>query len=123
MLTAKGQELRDALRQKKADEKEADRRKALEEAGDWARDCAISLVGQCQTTAFGTTIEIIELDGTRPTDRENMRIDALERELGVTFDRTRVNRGSYAGEGGSNYAISMELGELLTFLEAHSAPS
>lgn len=122
MLTSKGIELRDLLRKKQAKKEEEDQQRAVEEADRWAADRAVSLEEECRAATFNTTIEIVGLEKIKPNAQEDMRIAALELALGVTFDRARISRGSYAGEGGNNYAISMELGELLRFLEGCGEP-
>lgn len=123
MLTEKGQTLRGILRSRMAAEEERATREANEAAQRWAEERVSWLSQQCEQTKFGTTIEIVGLANRRPSAEETMRIAALEAALGVTFDPDDIHSGMFAGQGGSDFAISMELTQFLGFLEASSAPS
>lgn len=91
------------------------------EAGVWADGQIIRIREWCETAKLGTTIELIDFKSCSfdPESEDGLRLAALEAKLGVLFDRRAIKPGVYHDNGGSLFAIEMELGDFVKFLRKH----
>lgn len=83
MATHSGSLLLATLLNKKHDLESAQVALESAEAIEWAQKRAVTLRDDVERTAFGTLIMVLDLAAREPSRLERLKLDALDRELGI----------------------------------------
>ncbi len=121
-MKSSGKKLLELLRGKESEEREAEQRRKKEEACAWADRRVESLFSECESSSFDTTIELLHCEKGELSQLECLKLEELERRLGISLTCLSVKTSAYGrGNGVSPYCVSILLDDLYDLLvEQHA---